>query len=44
MLSIKVFDGIKVLPSLMMATLKEADDCPDFFLDNIRTGKTGPKS
>jgi anti-sigma B factor antagonist len=39
----KVFDVVKVFPEAMMASLEEADEYLDSFLDNVQKGNITPK-
>jgi anti-sigma B factor antagonist len=39
----KVFDAMKVFPDAMMASLQEADEYLDSFLDAVQKGKVDPK-
>ena len=40
----KVFDCMKVLPDAMVASLEEADEYLDKFLDGVQRGKIDPKT
>jgi len=40
----KVFDVMKVLPDAMVASLEEADEYLDTFLDGVQKGKIDPKT
>lgn len=39
----KVFEAVKVLPECMVASLEQADECLDAFLDGIQKGRIDPK-
>lgn len=39
----KVFDVVKVFPEAMMASLEEADEYLDSFLDNVQKGNISPR-